>query len=143
MDYIDDPYNFKLEVNIDEFYYDVFESAMTPAEVCRKHITAISIAVETTASECEMGLTEILTMFGSYTIDDIVENIVDGEYQYTVTVSVIGHDLVYTVTFDAIFNQDYSMLQGCIRLIAVFFVFSNLIIDLMYAYIDPRISYDR
>jgi len=55
---------------------------------------------------------------------------------------VFAYPGVGLLTYDAIFGQDYFMLQGCILLLATFFVVSNLIIDLLYAYIDPRISYD-
>ena len=40
---------------------------------------------------------------------------------------------------DAIFNRDYPVLQGGILFIAVVFVFVNLIVDLTYAIINPRI----
>src|SRR3954470_4889400 len=42
---------------------------------------------------------------------------------------------------DAIFNRDYPVLQGGILFLAVVFVFVNLIADLSYAFINPRIRY--
>jgi len=42
---------------------------------------------------------------------------------------------------DAIFNRDYPVLQGGILFLAVVFVFVNLIVDLSYAFINPRIRY--
>ena len=42
---------------------------------------------------------------------------------------------------DAIFNRDYPVLQGGILFLAVVFVFVNLIVDLTYAIINPRIRY--
>jgi len=42
---------------------------------------------------------------------------------------------------DAIFNRDYPVLQGGILFLAVVFVIVNLIVDLSYAVINPRIRY--
>ena len=42
---------------------------------------------------------------------------------------------------DAIFNSDYAVLQGGILFLAVVFVLVNLIVDISYAIINPRIRY--
>ncbi|PWU24645.1 MAG: peptide ABC transporter permease [Candidatus Rokuibacteriota bacterium] len=42
---------------------------------------------------------------------------------------------------DAIFNRDYPVLQGGILFLAVVFVIVNLIVDISYAFINPRIRY--
>src|SRR3954449_13354763 len=42
---------------------------------------------------------------------------------------------------DAIFNRDYPVLQGGILFVATVFVFVNLLVDLSYALINPRIRY--
>src|SRR5436305_8883724 len=41
----------------------------------------------------------------------------------------------------AIFNRDYPVLQGGILFLAVVFVLVNLLVDLSYAFINPRIRY--
>ena len=46
----------------------------------------------------------------------------------------IGRLLIQSIGF-----RDYPMVQGCILLIAVTYVSVNLITDLMYGFIDPRI----
>ncbi len=43
--------------------------------------------------------------------------------------------------FDAIGNRDYPVIQSGILVIATIFVLINLVVDLLYAYIDPRINY--
>ncbi|MBU5466876.1 ABC transporter permease [Virgibacillus sp. MSJ-26] len=43
--------------------------------------------------------------------------------------------------FDAINYRDYPVVQSGILIIAIFFVLINLIVDLLYTYIDPRIKY--
>jgi peptide/nickel transport system permease protein len=42
---------------------------------------------------------------------------------------------------DAIFNRDYPVLQGGILFVAVVFVLVNLLVDISYAIINPRIRY--
>jgi peptide/nickel transport system permease protein len=46
------------------------------------------------------------------------------------------------LTVDALLNRDYTQLQGCILLIALSVVLINLVVDLSYAWFDPRIRYD-
>ena len=38
-------------------------------------------------------------------------------------------------------NRDYPMVSGINLFFATFILFANLLIDLMYAYLDPRIRY--
>jgi peptide/nickel transport system permease protein len=42
---------------------------------------------------------------------------------------------------DAIQNSDYPVVQGTVLLLVILFVVLNLITDLLYAWIDPRIRY--
>ncbi len=41
----------------------------------------------------------------------------------------------------AIFNRDYPLVQACVLVLAVVFVVVNLLVDLLYVYLDPQISY--
>jgi peptide/nickel transport system permease protein len=43
---------------------------------------------------------------------------------------------------DRILARDYPVVQGAVLVIATTFVFVNLLVDLAYAWIDPRIRYD-
>jgi peptide/nickel transport system permease protein len=43
--------------------------------------------------------------------------------------------------FQSILYRDYTVIQGATLAIAVIFVFANLIVDLSYAVVDPRIRY--
>jgi len=40
---------------------------------------------------------------------------------------------------DAVFARDYPLVQGVVLLIAIGFILSNLIVDVLYGWIDPRI----
>jgi peptide/nickel transport system permease protein len=44
--------------------------------------------------------------------------------------------------YDAILGRDYPVVQGGTLLIAIVFVFINLLVDLSYAFLDPRIHYE-
>ena len=46
------------------------------------------------------------------------------------------------LTLTGINQRDYPVVQGCVLVIAFIYVMVNLITDILYAYIDPRISYD-
>lgn len=43
---------------------------------------------------------------------------------------------------EAILNKDYTLVQGTTLFLALAYVIINIIIDLLYAYADPRIRYD-
>jgi ABC-type dipeptide/oligopeptide/nickel transport system permease component len=39
----------------------------------------------------------------------------------------------------AIYGRDYPLVQGCILFIAVTYVAMNLLVDVAYAWLDPRV----
>jgi len=43
---------------------------------------------------------------------------------------------------EAVYERDYPLVVGSILVFAIIFVFVNLITDIFYTYIDPRIHYD-
>jgi peptide/nickel transport system permease protein len=45
------------------------------------------------------------------------------------------------IMYDAIQARDYAVVQGFTLAIAVIYVFLNLVIDVLYAFLDPRIRY--
>jgi peptide/nickel transport system permease protein/oligopeptide transport system permease protein len=57
------------------------------------------------------------------------------------TESVFGWPGVGRLLLDSIFSRDYPVVQGVVLLLASAFVVINLLIDLLYAYVDPRIRY--
>lgn len=44
--------------------------------------------------------------------------------------------------YDAILGRDYPIVQGGTLLIAVVYVVANLLVDISYSFLDPRIHYD-
>jgi peptide/nickel transport system permease protein len=46
------------------------------------------------------------------------------------------------LSVESLFNNDYAVVQGVILVIAIVVVFSNLLVDLSYGWVDPRIRYE-
>lgn len=44
---------------------------------------------------------------------------------------------------DAIFNRDYPVIQGYALFMALVFVLANLLVDIVYVFLDPRIRLER
>lgn len=59
-----------------------------------------------------------------------------------ITESIFGLPGVGRLAINAISDRDYPMIQGTVLLVAAAFVFINLIVDVLYVYVDPRIRYD-
>lgn len=47
------------------------------------------------------------------------------------------------LTIHAIQTRDYPLVQGCILVIAISYLFVNLVTDILYRLVDPRISYGK
>jgi len=47
-----------------------------------------------------------------------------------------------TWTYRAILGRDYPIVQGSVLISAMIYVFVNLAVDILYAFVDPRIRYD-
>jgi peptide/nickel transport system permease protein len=45
------------------------------------------------------------------------------------------------LNYDAITHSDFPIVQGTVLLAAVFIVVANIIVDISYAYLDPRVRY--
>jgi peptide/nickel transport system permease protein len=41
---------------------------------------------------------------------------------------------------EAIFNRDFPLVQGAVMIYAFTFVMANLIVDVMYTYLNPKIT---
>ncbi|RFU66804.1 ABC transporter permease [Bacillus sp. V59.32b] len=57
------------------------------------------------------------------------------------TETIFGWPGIGTYIYDAIGSRDYPVIQSGILVIATIFVLINLVVDLLYAAIDPRIKY--
>jgi len=48
----------------------------------------------------------------------------------------MGRLMVYSI-----FLRDFPVVQACVLIVALTVLFANLVTDLIYAYLDPRIRY--
>ena len=58
-----------------------------------------------------------------------------------VTETVFTWPGVGRLAVESIFNRDYTVVQGIVLLAAFSYMFANLLVDVAYAWLDPRISY--
>ncbi|MFH2130792.1 MAG: ABC transporter permease [bacterium] len=76
-------------------------------------------------------LINILTIIGLQTA-----SLLGGAVLVEVVFSLPG---VGRLVLDAVFQRDYPMVQGSILVISFLFVMVNLVVDLLYGWLDPRI----
>lgn len=55
--------------------------------------------------------------------------------------TVFGRQGIGQLAVSAILRRDYLLVQGVALFVGVVFVLANLVVDLLYAFIDPRIRY--
>lgn len=60
-----------------------------------------------------------------------------------ITETVFAWPGVGRLTISAIQKRDYPLVQGCILFISFSYVFVNLLTDLAYAWVDPRIRFEK
>lgn len=58
-----------------------------------------------------------------------------------VTETVFTWPGVGRLVVESIFDRDYTVVQGVVLLAAFSYLFANLLVDFVYAWLDPRISY--
>ncbi|SHV75993.1 Probable dipeptide-transport integral membrane protein ABC transporter DppB [Mycobacteroides abscessus subsp. abscessus] len=59
-----------------------------------------------------------------------------------VTESVFNIPGLGRATFDAVRNQEGAVVVSILTLIVFFYIFFNLVVDILYALLDPRIRYE-
>jgi len=58
-----------------------------------------------------------------------------------ITETVFNWPGIGRMVVEAIFSRDFPLVQSCVLIGSFFFIFVNLFVDILYAYIDPRIRY--
>jgi peptide/nickel transport system permease protein len=58
-----------------------------------------------------------------------------------VTETIFSRPGIGRLAVDAIGNRDFPLIQGTVLFAAVTYVLVNLVVDVLYAVIDPRIRY--
>lgn len=57
------------------------------------------------------------------------------------TETIFGWDGIGRFTMEGIIKRDYPVIMGCVMLGTIIFVLINLIVDIMYQYVDPRVKF--
>jgi ABC-type dipeptide/oligopeptide/nickel transport system permease component len=50
---------------------------------------------------------------------------------------------VGSLLYSGIFQRDFPLVQGAVIMIGILIVLANFVVDITYAYIDPRIRLSR
>ena len=58
-----------------------------------------------------------------------------------VTEQVFNLNGIGRLFVQAVQNQDNVLAQALVMLVVIIFVFTNLVVDVLYAWLDPRIRY--
>jgi peptide/nickel transport system permease protein len=58
-----------------------------------------------------------------------------------VTETIFSWPGVGQIAYDSIYSRDYAMIQGVVLYGALLFVLVNLLVDVLYAVLDPRVRY--
>jgi peptide/nickel transport system permease protein len=78
-------------------------------------------------------LTEVLTVVGSAAVV-----LLGGAFVVETVFNLPG---LGNLVVMAVKRRDYPLVQGCLLLIATVVILVNLVVDVLYAYVDPRIRY--
>jgi peptide/nickel transport system permease protein len=60
-----------------------------------------------------------------------------------VTETVFSRPGLGRLVVSAILTKDYPLVQGCVLFLAVLYLSVNLVVDILYAWLDPRIRYAK
>jgi len=58
-----------------------------------------------------------------------------------VTETVFGWPGIARLTVTAVLNRDFPLIQGAVLWLAIIFILANLVVDLLYSVLDPRLRY--
>ena len=58
-----------------------------------------------------------------------------------VTETVFSRPGLGRLVVSAILSKDYPLVQGCVLFLAILYLLVNLCVDIVYAWLDPRIRY--
>lgn len=81
------------------------------------------------------GLIPVITLIGNSVASLIGGNVI---LENIFNIPGIGQQVIV-----AIGNRDYPLVQGCILVFALFIMVINLVVDISYKWIDPRVSLDK
>src|SRR5204862_6754493 len=110
----------RLETLSDVFVMASRDIGLDAVAVCHRHVLRIALIPVLTIFVLQFG-----TLIGGSVITE-----------YVFALPGVGRLVV-----DAVFSRDYPLVQGVVLLIAIGFIVTNLVVDLTYSWLDPRIRY--
>lgn len=110
-----------LEVMGEDYIRTARAKGLTERRVVLKHGLRSALTPIVTVFGMDLGL-----MLGGAVLIEVVFNIPG-----------IGRQ-----AYDAILRADLPMIQGTVLLGAFFIIFANLVVDIVYAFLDPRVRYE-
>lgn len=81
------------------------------------------------------GLIPVVTIIGNS-----VAGLIGGS---VILENIFGIPGIGNQVISAIGNRDYPLVQGCVLVFALFTMVVNLLVDISYKWIDPRVSLDK
>jgi peptide/nickel transport system permease protein len=60
-----------------------------------------------------------------------------------VTEAVFAYPGIGRLVISSILNRDYPVVQATLMLVVLVFLITNIIVDVSYAYLDPRVKLER
>jgi peptide/nickel transport system permease protein len=109
-----------LDVQNEDYVRTARAKGMSPRVVDRRHVLRNALLPVTTVIGLQMGL------------------LLSGAI---LTETVFAYPGMGSWLREAIVNRDYAVLQGGILFLATVFVLVNLVVDIVYAFLNPRIRY--
>ncbi|MFH1037528.1 MAG: ABC transporter permease [PVC group bacterium] len=111
-----------LEVSSENYVTTARAKGLSRSRVIRRHVFRNALVPIVTLAGLD---------FGSYLNGAVL------------TETIFSWDGVGRLAMNAILQRDYPVIIGCVMLGAVIFVAANIAVDISYAFIDPRIRYDK
>ncbi|MSQ34174.1 MAG: ABC transporter permease [Dehalococcoidia bacterium] len=109
-----------LEVLSQDYVRTAYAKGLTPGIISRRHVARNAFL-------------PVLTMLG-FSIAGLIGGTIIGE-------TIFGIPGIGRLAFESIFNRDYPVIMGITIIGAATFVLANLMIDVAYTFLDPRIRY--
>lgn len=111
-----------LEVVRQDYVRTAYAKGLSPRKVLTKHVLKNAFLPVLTV----LGNTFGYLLTGSFVVETIF------------TVPGIGYESI-----QSILRRDYPVIQGVALLVAVIFILVNLVVDILYSVIDPRVRYEE
>jgi len=109
-----------LEVLSQDYVRTAYAKGLTPGIISRRHVARNAFL-------------PVLTMLG-FSVAGLIGGTIIGE-------TIFGIPGIGRLAFESIFNRDYPVIMGITIIGAATFVLANLLIDVAYTFLDPRIRY--